>query len=299
MVAGPVGGYGYGRGYYRPIWAPAYVSFFGFGGGVGVGVGFGSFGWLPIGAVRLVPSVYGGRYGGRFNQVNITTFTTSTPRRWLPWERPLYEAAAGSIPTCGWSGLILTFGSGFGGVGRALRKRAVAARGIDPGAFREGKLMTGNLPWCRRGESECVQSCGLSGGFPECAATTLFGTNRPALHRSPLTGSFRSPTIIRRDGHFTPVRSGEAAGGRNVPTSVQAGTNPTIRGVRIRTCRDAVLEPGAEKSDSGARIFADTGSTTNQPSRSANAPGANNRGGIASPVRRGASGESRRSDGFS
>ena len=35
--------------YYRPLWAPAYVSFFGFGRGFGFGFGFGSFGWLPIG----------------------------------------------------------------------------------------------------------------------------------------------------------------------------------------------------------------------------------------------------------
>jgi len=31
--------------YYRPLWAPAYVSFFGFGSGVG----FGSYGWIPLG----------------------------------------------------------------------------------------------------------------------------------------------------------------------------------------------------------------------------------------------------------
>ena len=44
---GPVGG----TPYYRPIWAPAYVSFFGFGGGgfgLSVGLGFGSFG--PVAA---------------------------------------------------------------------------------------------------------------------------------------------------------------------------------------------------------------------------------------------------------
>src|SRR5271155_1539698 len=44
---GPV----YGYPYYRPIWAPAYVSFFGLGGGFGFGFGFGggwgSVGWLP------------------------------------------------------------------------------------------------------------------------------------------------------------------------------------------------------------------------------------------------------------
>ena len=42
---GPV----YGYPFYRPIWAPAYVSFFGFGGGFGFGFGggWGSIGWLP------------------------------------------------------------------------------------------------------------------------------------------------------------------------------------------------------------------------------------------------------------
>ncbi len=63
--------YGYPR--YRPVWAPAYVSFFGFGGGVGVGVGFGfgSVGWLPIGPCdRFYP--WYGRYGSRYNVVNVT-----------------------------------------------------------------------------------------------------------------------------------------------------------------------------------------------------------------------------------
>src|SRR6202795_4819561 len=38
-----------GDGNYRPVWAPAYVSFFGFGRHRGVSAGFGSVGWLPIG----------------------------------------------------------------------------------------------------------------------------------------------------------------------------------------------------------------------------------------------------------
>jgi ferric-dicitrate binding protein FerR (iron transport regulator) len=46
---GPIGVYG-GFGYY-PVWAPAYVSFFGWGAGFGVGFGFGfgHFGWLACG----------------------------------------------------------------------------------------------------------------------------------------------------------------------------------------------------------------------------------------------------------
>jgi Family of unknown function (DUF6600)/FecR protein len=70
---GPV--YGYGAGLYRPIWAPAYVSFFGFGSGGrfswGVGVGFGSVGWLPIGPADPFFPWYG-RGVTRVNVVNIT-----------------------------------------------------------------------------------------------------------------------------------------------------------------------------------------------------------------------------------
>ncbi len=44
---GPIGVYG-GWGY-RPIWAPAYVSFFGWGGGISFGFGFGNIGWLALG----------------------------------------------------------------------------------------------------------------------------------------------------------------------------------------------------------------------------------------------------------
>ena len=57
---------------YRPIWAPAYVSFLGFGGGgwnvgFGFGGGFGDVGWLPCGpGDRFYPW-----YGGGVNQVNV------------------------------------------------------------------------------------------------------------------------------------------------------------------------------------------------------------------------------------
>jgi FecR protein len=62
---------------YEPLWAPAYVSFFGFGGGgwgvnlgFGFGGGFGSVGWLPCGpGDRFFP--WYGRGGNRENVVNI------------------------------------------------------------------------------------------------------------------------------------------------------------------------------------------------------------------------------------
>ncbi len=65
---GPVG-----VGFYRPFWAPAYVSFWGWGGGFGFGLGFGGwggFGWLPIGPCDFYHPWWGG-YRGRFGVVGF------------------------------------------------------------------------------------------------------------------------------------------------------------------------------------------------------------------------------------
>jgi len=63
--------------FYRPIWAPAYVSFFGVGYGGGFGFGFGggwgSIGWLPLGPCDRFHPWYG-RYGGRFGETNINAY---------------------------------------------------------------------------------------------------------------------------------------------------------------------------------------------------------------------------------
>jgi hypothetical protein len=60
-------------GFYRPFWAPAYVSFWGWGGGWGFGFGYGGwggFGWLPIGPCDWFHPWWGG-YRGRFGVVNV------------------------------------------------------------------------------------------------------------------------------------------------------------------------------------------------------------------------------------
>ena len=72
---GPVVAY---PGYY-PLWAPAYVSFFGFGGGgwgLSVGIGFGGWGrvgWLPVGPGDWFHPWYGG-WGGRYGVVGVGAF---------------------------------------------------------------------------------------------------------------------------------------------------------------------------------------------------------------------------------
>ena len=64
---GPV----YAYPFYQPIWAPAYVSFFGVGGGFGFGFGWGSVGWLPLGPCDFFHPWWG-PWGGRFSVTNIS-----------------------------------------------------------------------------------------------------------------------------------------------------------------------------------------------------------------------------------
>ncbi len=70
----------YGYPYYRPIWAPAYVSFFGFGGGFGFGFGFGfggSIGWLPLGPCDH----FHPWWGGWWRALRRCRFWSVQPRR--------------------------------------------------------------------------------------------------------------------------------------------------------------------------------------------------------------------------
>jgi hypothetical protein len=77
---GPV--YGYRA--YRPVWAPAYVSFFGFGSNFGFAFGFGNVGWLPIGPCDYYYPWYG-RHRGNYNVVNITNITIINNNRRGHW----------------------------------------------------------------------------------------------------------------------------------------------------------------------------------------------------------------------
>ncbi len=63
---------------YRPIWAPAYVSFFGFGYGgrnwsFGFGFGFNSIGWLPVGPCDRHYPWWG--HHNNYNLANVTNIT--------------------------------------------------------------------------------------------------------------------------------------------------------------------------------------------------------------------------------
>jgi FecR protein len=140
---GPVYG-----GYY-PVWAPAYVSFFGFGGGgwglnlgFGFGGGFGSIGWLPCGpGDRFFP--WYGRGGDRANVVNFNNIHNNYggfsalrqgPHAYSNIDRALTDEHVRN-------GISSMQGSQFGHDRVPLRQSR-----IDAGSLRQASVITGSHP---------------------------------------------------------------------------------------------------------------------------------------------------------
>jgi hypothetical protein len=135
-----------------PVWAPAYVSFFGFGRGggfsFGVGFGFGNVGWLPIGPCDSFYPWYG-RYGSRVTVVNVYN---SHNGRFNGAVRPIQPLARNfSHPYSNMSQAFTNprVRSGFSSMpGNQFGHGAVPSsqRGIDSAGFRQASMMTGGLP---------------------------------------------------------------------------------------------------------------------------------------------------------
>jgi hypothetical protein len=214
---GPVVGYPA----YRPIWAPAYVSFFGFGGGFGVGVGFGSFGWLPCGpGDRFYP--WYGRYGSRFNSINVVNITNihNGPGRGFGGFAPL--RAGGGFSNVRLAGTdervrmgVSTVAADRFGTGRQ------APGGVTREQFNGGRMMAGNLPVVPSRES-------LSASNRPAAFSTLqrgaqsqrfFTKTQPS--RAPQSFDRQAAQVqqsIQRNGQFKAINTdagrGTASAGR-------------------------------------------------------------------------------------
>ena len=257
---GPV----WGAGFYRPFWAPAYVSFFGFGGGFGFGVGFGwggwgGFGWLPIGPCdRFFP--WWGGYGGRFGVVGFNRF--GGLHRFGGFE-PLHGGTRFSNlahindPHIG-RGLSTVGAARFG----AGRTTAVAATHTQ---LSNARMMTGNLPVVPTHAS-------LSASGRAAAPSTVhnsgsqhfFGTqsaSRPA--------SFQQQTAHLQQSMQQNHVSAVTAGGRSSETMASRGTSET-RG----TAATGGGKPSAGTSSSGREMNNSASrSAGNQGGRDFSAPG--------------------------
>jgi len=219
---GPV----WGPGFYRPFWAPAYVSFFGFGGGWGLGFGFGwggweGFGWLPIGPCdRFFP--WWGGYGGRFGVVGYNRFGTLNRYGGIA---PLHAGTRFSnlahINDAHISGAVSTVGAGKFGAGRVTAVAATHAQ------LSSAHMMTGNMPVVpTRASLSASGRAAAPSTIHNTAAQHFYGT-QTATHPQ----SFQQQTArlqqSMQQSHFSPVAAGARSTGPSAGESRSAESRST------------------------------------------------------------------------
>ncbi len=231
---------------YRPIWAPAYVSFFGFGGGhwgVSVGFGFGSVGWLPIGpGDRFFP--WWGGYRSRFNQVNVTNITNV---RNVGGIAPLHGgtqfsnlrlvAANHDMARQG----ISTVPANQFGTGRT------APTPIGQDGFHDAHMLTGNLPIVPTRETASASNRPASPSTLHDAGQQRFFTKSPsAAAAQPFEKqAAQVQTAIQRNGRFTPIQAGEQ--NNTIASNTMASNTMASReagGGMARTLNRSEAQPG-------------------------------------------------------
>jgi len=250
---GPV----WGPGFYRPFWAPAYVSFFGFG-GVGFGFGWGGwggFGWLPIGPCDRFFPWWGGYYG-RFGVVGFN--------RWGGLGRfggfePLHAGtrfsnlAHISDPHIG--GALSTVSAGKFGAGRTAAVAATHAQ------LSSARMMTGNLP-------VVPSKASLSASGRSAAASTIHNSASQhffGAHSASRPASFQQQTVhlqqSMQQNHVNAVTAGGRTGGTLAsrgPSESRSSSSPTAG------------KPSAGVSGSDREVNASTHGNDNESTASSN-----------------------------
>jgi len=188
----------YGYPGYRPIWAPAYVSFCGFGGGFGVGIGFGwgSIGWLPLGPGDFFHPWWGrwggGGYGyGRFGGYNRGGFA------------PLRAGSRFSNVNLAMHDR--NFRGGTTVSGREFGTGHMSAQAMTHGQFQNARMATGRLPVTPSRES-------YSASGRSAAASTTRGVSQNQ-HFFSAQGANRGSTSASNGRSFSNGREG---GGSNL-----------------------------------------------------------------------------------
>jgi hypothetical protein len=262
---GPVVGFGFGYPY-RPIWAPAYVSFFGFGGGgwgFGVGFGgFGSFGWLPLGPCdRFYP--WWGHYRGHFGAVGFRNFYDFHGGRFggiaplhsgdrfsnlrLAMHDPHFRNAFSTVP------------AGHFGQGR------VSAVPVSHQMFSNAHLMTGNLPVVPgRGSLSASGRTASPSTIHRGAAQHFFGSRAAAAPQSFERQAAQVHEAVQRDSRFAQSQNNART------TAMNASRGPTVS--------------GAERTPSQGSVATTSPRTSTQPGMSRQGAVNGSRGAGATPA---------------
>ena len=260
---------------YRPLWAPAYVSFFGFGGGgwgvnfgFGFGGGFGSVGWLPCGpGDRFFP--WYGRGGNRVNVVNITNIHNNYggvgPLREGPHAYSNVDRALSDERV---RGGISSMRSGDFGHGRVPMQQSR----IDAGSFRQASVMTGANPVSPSRESFQSTSRQVNpGSIPNRASNNqrFFSAN---THPSGAFQNGRNETNFNRGGN--PAAGNETRGpaSGNGQRGFTAPNSPQRQSIESSRPNWHTFTPpassGSRPQFNGGRQSESQGGSQNRPSYS-------------------------------
>ncbi|MGA9507058.1 MAG: DUF6600 domain-containing protein [Candidatus Sulfotelmatobacter sp.] len=249
---GPV----WGAGFYRPFWAPAYVSFFGFGGGFGFSFGFGwggwgGFGWLPIGPCdRFFP--WWGGYGGRFGFVGFNRFGGYNRfGGFAPLHGGTRFSNVAHINDPHIAGGASTVGAGRFGAGRTTAMAATHAQ------LTGARMMTGNLP-------VVPSRASLSASGRAAAPSTIH--NGGSQHFFGTRSASRPESFQQQTAHLQQTMqqnhvSAVTAGGRSYGTT------------RAMESRGASQSRGTSSSAAGGKPSAGTSSAGRETSNSASRGG--------------------------
>ncbi|HLJ90147.1 MAG TPA: DUF6600 domain-containing protein [Candidatus Angelobacter sp.] len=262
---------------YRPIYAPAYVSFFGFGGGgfgvgFGFGFGFGRIGWLPCGPRDFFYPWYG-RGFNRINVVNVTNINVN-------------NFHGGAVPPLGVHG-----GAAFSNVNMAATNPRIrqaistvssqdfgkgvgASRGaVDAASFRQAKMVTGNVPVVPTRESLRVNNAASHGIQPSTNQHFFSKTQPPAGPPAFHEQAARMQQVVQQQQRQAQTQNG----GANA-NSTRSNASPVAASRANGTQGAAADRP--QWANGGARATTTTTAAANtaQAGRSANNPNAASQG---------------------
>ncbi len=305
---GPV----YGYPYYRPLWAPAYVSFFGFGGGFGVGFGWGSIGWFPIGPCDFFHPWWGG-FGGRFGYTGFGG-----------WNRggfaPLHGGNRFSNVRLAqndshFRGATSVSGGEFGRAGAHFQP-------VSHGAMQNARFATGNLPvtptranLSASGRPAAASTLGNRGGsqhFFSTHGTTTANTHSFAREQAQVSNAMRQSGVAPINGNRGTENRNSGFQSRNNSVRAEPGArtfNQSSDGGRSNmdargNFNFGSTRPGSSANSSPAHESGPANSGGWQkfspmaPRSSAEQPAGRSSGG-AGEARRGSYGSSRGASGYS
>jgi len=208
--------------FYRPIWAPAYVSFFGFGGrGGGFGFGFNSIGWLPLGPLDVFHPWWGGH--NSYNVVNIATINNINGHV-LPGHRIFGSNLQGALVDTNIRRGITTVSAGNFVQGHLPRNRTP----IDVNTLRNAGVVRGTLPVVPTRQSLRPIDRPVNRGALPRTGTDRFFTSH-ATPAAPMPFSQRASEIQHMVQTQNPLAAGNREGARVTTGVANEGRGMTPR----------------------------------------------------------------------